>query len=57
VRGGFYFLRAFKKNATEHIGSSSCSLPQCSLQDRVERAREPGPISLGQWSRSTGCRA
>src|SRR5690348_7766739 len=32
--------------------STACVLAQCSLQNRIERAKKPRPVSLGQRGRS-----
>src|ERR1700751_538384 len=32
-------------------------LPHCSLQGRIKRAEKPGPVPVGQMSRSAGIRS
>lgn len=48
-----FFLRT--DNAAESA-STVCRLSQCSLQGRIERAEEPGPIRLGQRGWPAGVR-
>ena len=45
----------FREHSAE--GGSAAGVSHCSLQGRIERAEKPGPIPVGQRSRSAGIRS
>jgi|SRR5690242_14717347 hypothetical protein len=47
-------LASTRRGTPLRNGSAAGRLSQCSLQDRIECAEEPGPVLLGHWGWPTG---